>query len=360
MFKKIFFLILILTVTIGVVSANENLNETLTIDFNDTIVETEDYDELSIDDSSENTLNEDYYEEDLDSQVNLDVEPFTVDLNSKKWFEVYVTDYWGDPVDEGYITFNWNGYDYKLDVEDGVAMSYIYAAHKITTKTVTIKYVDDENFYDSSSVNTIFKTVKANTFIEDGNPYQYNENYYHFWLRSKDNGAGVENIKLKIKVKIGKKYKTFYKRTGGSGHLVLHIKGLSVGKHKVIITSLNKNVKLKTYKSNIIVKKAKINIKTSSSGKYIKIKAKDIYGDAAKNIKIKVKLSKKNYHKTVIVKTNKKGIAKVYLGGLSNNIYYKVKYSSGNKNYSIRDFNGDNMDYVILSGGKALPLWWLP
>lgn len=368
MFKnsiRIVFILIFILLTLGSVYAIDN-ETVISSDFNSSIVEISDNEVLSQDNLSDDssllsnyeTLSEEWSDE--ENKVSIDVEPFTVDLNSKKWFEVHVNDFWGNPVDSGYITFNWNGFKYKLDVDDGVARSYIYASNKITTKTVTVKYIDDENYYDSASVQTTFKTVKANAFIENGSPYQFNENYYHFWLFSKNGGAGVEGIKLKIKVKIGKKYKTIYKKTGGSGHVVLHINGLNVGKHNVIITSLNKNVKLKTYKSFIVVKKAKINIKTSSNGKYIKIKAKDIYGDAAKKIKIKVKLYTGKHYKAVIVKTNKKGIAKVYVGGLSNGVYHKVKYSSASKNYYIRDYDGDNLDYVILSRGKALPLWGLP
>ena len=65
------------------------------------------------------------------------------------------------------------------------------------------------------------------------------------------------NIKLKIKVYTGKKYKTYYATTDSNGIAYFKASRFSKGAHKVEITSANSNVKFKKVKTSIIITKSK-------------------------------------------------------------------------------------------------------
>jgi len=371
-FSKGLILLLLGFMLIGLVSANEDINETLDNNFNDPMLKLENnysievYSNNNLEENLSLNLNDVSFEN--ESQENLlgtseydkvymDAPNITIYYCSQEWFQVKVTDYWGNLVDGGYVKFNYGNRNYNVKVIQGYATEFVWAANELGAKTVTLSYVSNSH-YSPSSMNLSFKTVKVNVFTTC-NDYKYGTNKFKFYLYPVDGGYGVSGVKVKVKVKVGKKYKTFYKTTDKKGCFALKIKKLSAGYHNIIVKSLTKNVKV-SYGAYLCVDEAKVKIKTYSSGKYIKIKAKNSKGKVVKGLKIKVKLYTGKHYKKVTVKTNKKGIAKVYVAGLSSGVYHKVKYSSANKNYYLKKISGANTDYVMISKGKALPLWWLP
>ena len=62
-----------------------------------------------------------------------------------------------------------------------------------------------------------------------------------------------KGLKIKVKVYTGKKAITYKLKTNKKGVAKLNTKKLSKGKHKLVISSLNKNYKI-SKKSQIIVK----------------------------------------------------------------------------------------------------------
>lgn len=371
MIKKRYFLISILFIflTISCAYANEDSNQSLSLNDNETFelneIQPQNIEDNQTDIDQDSILasyeeeDKDYWNDEHEYDVTISAKPLTVYWGSKIMYTIKVTDYWGDPVNEGYIKFKYAGTNYKLPVDDGKAIHCVYANNKISSQQVTITYTGS-SYYNSAKVVTTFKTAKAVCTIDTGGTYPYGDNYYTLYVFPKK-GYGITGAKIKIQIYTGKKCKTYYKTTSGSGSIIIH-KQLSLGSHKVVFKSLNKNVILKTKTSKIVVKKAKASITSSAKGKYYKLKAKDIYGDPIKGLKLKIKIYKGKHYTVKYAKTNSKGIAKFYVGNLKNNIYYKIKFSSANKNYYAKNKNnaGHNENYLILSRGKCLPLWWLP
>jgi hypothetical protein len=64
----------------------------------------------------------------------------------------------------------------------------------------------------------------------------------------------LSNVKIKIKVFTGKKYKTYSVKTNKKGIAKINTKKLKIGNHKVIISSGNKNYSI-SGKSLIKIKK---------------------------------------------------------------------------------------------------------
>ena len=64
----------------------------------------------------------------------------------------------------------------------------------------------------------------------------------------------LSNVKVKIKVFTGKKFKTYTVKTNKKGIAKINTKNLKTGKHKVVISSGNKNYSI-SKKSLIKIKK---------------------------------------------------------------------------------------------------------
>ena len=60
---------------------------------------------------------------------------------------------------------------------------------------------------------------------------------------------------MKVKVYTGKKYKTYTLKTSSKGIAKLNTKSLSVGTHKVVVSSANKYCVAKSAKSTIKITK---------------------------------------------------------------------------------------------------------
>ena len=146
------------------------------------------------------------------------------------------------------------------------------------------------------------------------------------------------NIKLKIKVYTGKKYKTYYATTDSNGIAYFKASRFSKGAHKVEITSANSNVKFKKVKTSIIITKSKGKIsapKVSSKYKsksYFNITLKHkLTNKVLSGIKIKIKIYTGKNFKTYVKKTNNKGKIKISTKSLKKG-KHKVEIISLNSN----------------------------
>lgn len=222
-----------------------------------------------------------------------------------------------------------------------------------------IYYTDWSYSKSLGSVPIKFEVVKPSAyFYKARTSAYYNSNSLFFFdLTPKNDNTGCIYVKCKVQVKNKGKWKTYYSNYGDPD---FKAKGLTVGKHKVIVTCLDKNVDCKKLVTYIKIKKAKAKVTTTSTDKYFKFKVKSA-GKALKKFKIKVKVFTGKKYKVKYVKTNRMGVAKLYVGNLKKNVYHKIKYSSANKNYFLESLGGTNTDYYIsYSYSGNPPSWWLP
>ena len=73
-------------------------------------------------------------------------------------------------------------------------------------------------------------------------------------IKNKSTKKFINGVKVKVKVYTGKKYKSYILKTNKKGLIKLNTKKLKKGKHKVIITSANKNYSINA-KSLIKIKR---------------------------------------------------------------------------------------------------------
>ena len=174
---------------------------------------------------------------------------------------------------------------------------------------------------------------------------KYKKNTYYKIKVLDDDGKPLKKVVLKVKVFTGKKSKTYSLKTSSTGIAKLKTKSLALGTHKITITTNNKKYKIsKTTK--IVIKKnvpktaeklsvsapvTYVNYKTSS---YFTVKVKNSYADPVKKLKLKVKVFSGKKAKTYSLKTDKNGAVKIQTKKLSLGTH-KVSISTTNKNYKV-------------------------
>ena len=104
-------------------------------------------------------------------------------------------------------------------------------------KTITVKIAKAKTAVKAPKVTAKLKKSK----------------YFKVTVKNKATKKAVSNVKVKIKVYTGKKYKTYTVKTNKKGIAKINTKKLKVGKHKVVIGSGNGNYKISA-KSLITIK----------------------------------------------------------------------------------------------------------
>ncbi|WP_407376757.1 collagen binding domain-containing protein [Methanobrevibacter sp.] len=103
---------------------------------------------------------------------------------------------------------------------------------------------------------TSIKINKAKTIVKAPkitNKFK-KSNYFKVTVKNKETKKMLSNVKVKVKIYTGKKYKTYTVKTNKKGIAKINTKNLKIGKHKVIISSGNKNYSI-SGKSLIKIKK---------------------------------------------------------------------------------------------------------
>jgi predicted outer membrane repeat protein len=153
-------------------------------------------------------------------------------------------------------------------------------------------------------------------------------------VNSKTN-RGVSAAKLTLKVYTGKTFVTYTLKCDGNGVATFDTSGLSGGKHTIVISSANGNIKVSDKKSWIMINKAGAKIEAPKSVKKsskLKVTVKNKASKRLiKNTQFKLKL---DTGKTVSVKTNSKGVFKVSTKKLSRGTH-KFRLTLKNSNYDI-------------------------
>lgn len=103
---------------------------------------------------------------------------------------------------------------------------------------------------------TSIKIDKARTIVKAPkvtNKYKKSR-YFTVTIKNKEIKKMLSNVKVKIKVFTGKKFKTYTVKTNKKGIATINTKNLKIGTHKVVISSANNNYKISA-KSAIKIKK---------------------------------------------------------------------------------------------------------
>ena len=90
---------------------------------------------------------------------------------------------------------------------------------------------------------TSIKIDKARTIVKAPqvtNKFKKSK-YFKVTIKNKETKRMLSNVKVKIKVFTGKKFKTYTVKTNKKGIAKINTKNLKTGKHKVVISSENKN-----------------------------------------------------------------------------------------------------------------------
>ena len=145
--------------------------------------------------------------------------------------------------------------DYSSAVNSNSLASVKIPNLSLGTHKVLI-YVDND-YWASSSI----KIVQAKTKVTaPAKTVTYKQNA-NFQITIKDSSNKVvKNVKIKVKVYTGKKYKTYNLKTNSKGVATFKTNSFSIGSHKVVINSNNKNYKIS--KTTKLIVKAKPKVKT--------------------------------------------------------------------------------------------------
>ncbi|WP_407391940.1 hypothetical protein [Methanobrevibacter sp.] len=171
---------------------------------------------------------------------------------------IELKDYKGNPVaDETLYILDLHSYDtHEVKTnKKGIATYKLKVTGKrsfdISYKTPGFTYRDIEH---GMTVDLKIKKIKTTVKAKKVNNKFKKSKYFKVSVKNKVTKKAISNVKVKIKVYTGKKYKTFTVKTNKKGIAKLNTKSLKIGKHKVAISSGNKNIKISA-KSVIKIKK---------------------------------------------------------------------------------------------------------
>ena len=162
--------------------------------------------------------------------------------------------------------------------------------------------------------------------------------------KTEDGYGAVGHVKAIFKVYTGKKYKLYYYNADNENRAEAYFRissVLSVGKHKIVIMPNSKYSTFPKKTFTLTVKKAKTTVKAKKmtakykKSKYFKITVKNkASGKIVPKLKIKVKVFTGKKYKVYVLKTDKKGVAKLNTKKLKRG-NHKVEITSKSKNYDV-------------------------
>lgn len=207
----------------------------------------------------------DFWHQRTSLQVNLTVYPKVLDLilikdfkfnkysniNSILTAQIFSTD--GDDLTSFKVIFKlYSGNKYKTyyrTVKSNGSVIFNIPA-KLDAGVHKIEVIADTVMKKTSiKINKASTTVKAPKVTGKFKKSKY----FKVTIKNKETKKLLSNVKVKIKVFTGKKYKTYTVKTDKKGLAKININKLKTGKHKVIISSGNKNYKISA-KSLITIK----------------------------------------------------------------------------------------------------------
>lgn len=253
---NIMLIFLILCICLGVVSAQDNTTQLVS----DDAISAENIGTEVVADSE----NVEIVSQKIDTQINADnIDSYYKEKNT---FVSYIKDVNGTPIKNKQVSIFLDGKEYKK-TSDSSGKVTLALNLKPNYYKATIKYAGDENF-TSAEKNSIVKIKKAPLAIKmsNFNTYYDTGRYFNVKVYNEITNNPVEGIKVLFKVYSTKtkKYTNYYATTDSKG-----------------VATLNKNLKVGTYKISVQIKdsKNKNYISYKNSGKKVTLTVKELTGE---------------------------------------------------------------------------------
>ena len=140
------------------------------------------------------------------------------------------------------------------DYWNGDMMQLPISTWKVGTYTIVVKPTDSFTLPEKLTFKVTI--LKAKTIVKAPKiTVKYKKSkYFKITVKNTITKKVAKNLKIKVKVCTGKKYKTYTLKTDKNGVAKLNTKSLKIGKHKVVVSSGNNNYNVSA-KSQITIKK---------------------------------------------------------------------------------------------------------
>jgi hypothetical protein len=248
---SIILLLLLIFLTVGIVSANENITDDISLN-----------EEISSQNVSETPITKEI-ESDNNDNMQDPQETAIESKNVKTYYKekselvAYLKDSNNQPIANKKIVISINNKNYDK-LTDNLGKVILKLNLNPGTYTAKISFAGD-NDYAASSANAIVKVNKAALQITTKNFKTYFESGFYFKAKiiNKVTKKPVEGVRVAFKVYKNNKYRTYWATTDARGVAKLK-KNLKAGSYKVV-TSIKKSKNLKAKKS-----KAKLTIKETA------------------------------------------------------------------------------------------------
>jgi len=248
---SIILLLLLIFLTVGVVSANDNITDDISLNG-----------EMSSQNVSETPVTEEIGSDGNDNVQNFEETTIqTKDVNTyykeKSELVAYLKDSNNQPIANKKILISLNNKNYDK-LTDNLGKVILKLNLNPGTYTVKFSFAGD-NGYAASSANAIVKVNKASLQINTKNFKTYFESGFYFKAKviNKVTKKPVEGVRVAFKVYKNNKYRIYWATTDAGGVAKLK-KNLKVGSY-CVVTSIKKSKNLKAKKA-----KAKLTIKETA------------------------------------------------------------------------------------------------
>ena len=248
---SIILLLLLIFLTVGVVSANENITDDISLN-----------DEISSQNVSETPITEEIESEGNDNiqdfqETTIEAKDVKTYYKEKSNFVAYLKDSNSNPIANKKIVISLDNKNYD-EITDNLGKVVLKLNLNPGTYKAKISFAGDDA-YVASSANAVVKVNKASLSIQTKDFKTYFESGFYFKAKvtNKVTKKPVEGVKVAFKVYKNNKYRTYWATTDSKGVAKLK-KNLKVGSYKVV-TSVKKSKNLKAKKS-----KAKLTIKETA------------------------------------------------------------------------------------------------
>ena len=242
---SIILLLLLIFLTVGVVSANENITDDISLN-----------DEISSQNVSETPITEEIESDGNDNiqdfqETTIEAKDVKTYYKEKSNFVAYLKDSNSNPIANKKIVISLDNKNYD-EITDNLGKVVLKLNLNPGTYKAKISFAGDDA-YAASSANAIVMSIQTKDFKT------YFESGFYFKAKviNKVTKKPVEGVKVAFKVYKNNKYRTYWATTDSKGVAKLK-KNLKAGSYKVV-TSVKKSKNLKAKKS-----KAKLTIKETA------------------------------------------------------------------------------------------------
>ena len=248
---SIILLLLLIFLTVGVVSANENITDDISLN-----------DEISSQNVSETPITEEIESDGNDNiqdfqETTIEAKDVKTYYKEKSNFVAYLKDSNSNPLANKKVVISLDNKNYD-EITDNLGKVVLKLNLNPGTYKAKISFAGDDA-YAASSANAVVKVNKASLSIQTKDFKTYFESGFYFKAKviNKVTKKPVEGVKVAFKVYKNNKYRTYWATTDSKGVAKLK-KNLKAGSYKVV-TSVKKSKNLKAKKS-----KAKLTIKETA------------------------------------------------------------------------------------------------